>query len=365
MSVTRIGTFIIGMLVVWSTAASAQRPLREGNVEALNVAPNFLAESQAELVHWSHKEERLGAKYVRLHFSDIRDQSPSNYTVVVRDRNSRAVQTFVKGEFSAKPDFWTRVIDGDYARVEVVAQMRPSGLTFKLSEIAYQQNMGAPFSITIPDEREAVFNYRSHPQLFARSRAVAKLTFIDGAFSAMCTGFLISEDRMLTNEHCINRQEVCENAVALFGYEVGENGSLSLGEQYRCAELIKFDATLDYALIRLAGNPGSVWGKLELTRRLPAQDEQAYMIQHPAGEPKQISRKGCLVTTPAADGNASGTDFGHKCDTLGGSSGSPVLGRDFAVVGLHHFGFDASDLKWREENRAVQMKRVMDHLGLP
>ena len=34
------------------------------------------------------------------------------------------------------------------------------------------------------------------------------------------------------------------------------------------------------------------------------------------------------------------TDFGHFCDTLGGSSGSPILDWSSGlVVGLHHFGF--------------------------
>ena len=39
----------------------------------------------------------------------------------------------------------------------------------------------------------------------------------------------------------------------------------------------------------------------------------------------------------AKTGDAS--DFGHLCDTLGGSSGSPVMDWQSGFVVLHHFGF--------------------------
>lgn len=356
---------IVAMLLLCAPAGAIEFPLLEGSIEPINVIPDFTAELQADFTQWSHKEERLGAKYVRLHFTEITDQSAIDYKIIIRDRNNRPIQTLTKDEFRTKSEFWTKVIDGDYALVEVVAAMRPTGLRFKLGEIAFQKNMGASFSIVLPDDREPIVTYRKSPQIFSRSRAVAKLTFIVGGGTAMCTGFLIAEDQMLTNEHCINTAKLCDTAVAIFGYEVNENGQLNLGEQYPCIELIKSDEKLDYAHIRLAGKPGAVWGKLELTRRAPIANEQTYLIQHPAGEPKQISRKDCSVTTVAANGNIEGSDIGHKCDTLQGASGSPVLGSDFKVVGLHHFGFDSSDPRWRGENRAVHMKRVMDHAGLP
>ena len=355
---------ILVVLFIWSPLADAQRAQVEGNVEALNISVSFMREAQGELIQWARKEERLGAKYVRLRFKDIVDNSSSDYRVVVRDRNGRPVESFTKTEFGTKQDFWTSLIEGDYVRVEVIASIRPNGLSFKLGEIAYQQNMGAPFSISIPDEREPIIKYQNEPDIFARGRSVAKLTFINSGFSSMCTGFLIDEDRMVTNEHCINSKETCSSAVAIFGFQVNEVGSVSFGEQFRCTELLDVDAVLDFALIRLAGKPGTVWGKLELTRRAPTLNEQFYMIQHPAGEPKQISRKGCSATTAVADGLGPGTDIGHKCDTLGGSSGSPILGRDFKVVALHHFGFAASG-RWRDENRAVRIERIMDRLNLP
>src|SRR5262249_35604555 len=225
----------------------AQGPLLEGKVERLDQQVSFLAETQADGVQWSRREERLGARYVRLHFSEISDQSPSDYTVLIRDRNARIVQKFSKSEFRSRTDFWTRLVMGDYVRAEVISETRPSGLKFKLSEIAFQQNMGAPFSITLPDDREPVINYRNVPQLFSKVRSVAKLTFVDGGYSFVCTGFMIDEERMLTNEHCINRQPVCSTAVAIFGFEITESGNVNPGEQHDCSEFLGADHKLDVA----------------------------------------------------------------------------------------------------------------------
>jgi hypothetical protein len=37
-----------------------------------------------------------------------------------------------------------------------------------------------------------------------------------------------------------------------------------------------------------------------------------------------------------------------------------MLGSDFTVIGLHHFGFDATADRWRAENRAVRVERLID-----
>jgi V8-like Glu-specific endopeptidase len=346
--------FLLAVDVGW-----AEQPLPEGVVETLNVPVAFTAEGASERIQWSRTEERLGAKYIRLHVAEIEDHATTEYKVLLRNRNNRIVLELPREAFAAERDFWTLSVDGDFVRIEVVAPIKPTGLTFVLSEIAFQQNMGAPFSITPPDEREPVRAFRDIPILSERIHAVAKLIFVDGGLSATCTGFLIDDDRMLTNEHCINRAQICKTAIAIFDYEVMENGSINTGQQFRCSKFVAADHKLDTSLIQLAGKPGLVYGHLTLNGRAIVLGEQAYMIQHPAGEPKQISRKGCSVTTIEAVGNGPDTDFGHKCDTLGGSSGSPMLGADYSVIGLHHFGFDGRDDRWRAENRGVRMPEVI------
>ncbi|MCS3689391.1 V8-like Glu-specific endopeptidase [Bradyrhizobium elkanii] len=354
---------LAALFAACSGPGAAQAPLPEGNVIPINVALAMSSQPGEPMVFWSHTEERPGSAYLRLHLGAIRDRSTIDYTLKILDRAGRDVFAITKAELAGKADYWTGLIDGDYATVKLVAAQMPDGLSFELDRLAYQKNMGAAFSITLPDDREPIVRYKDVPNIFGPSRAIAKLTFIDGLSSAMCTGFLISADRMLTNEHCIRTQATCDTMVVTFGYELDERNTVRRGKQHRCTKFVAADHDLDVAMFAVSDEPGAKLGTLKLNPRPVVPGEQTYLIQHPQGEPMQISRKDCSVTTDKADGNAMATDFGHKCDTLQGSSGSPMIGSDFTVIGLHHFGFDARYDKWRAENRAVRMDRLIEWIN--
>jgi hypothetical protein len=116
---------------------------------------------------------------------------------------------------------------------------------------------------------------------------------------------------------------------------------------------------------------------------LPSPQPHALVIvQHPSGEPKQASIADCQLSGPdrvpvppggtCVYGNLPGvnrvgvtpgdkTDFGHLCDTKGGSSGSPVADWDTGlVVGLHHFGF--LDGSADPVNQAVVHTRILQDI---
>ena len=93
----------------------------------------------------------------------------------------------------------------------------------------------------------------------------------------------------------------------------------------------------------------------------PVAGAPVFIIQHPAGEPKQISKINCAAGTVPVDGRTSASDFTHTCDTVGGSSGSPVFNETGDLVGLHHYGFNEGGF-WTE-NRAIRMKRIVDKLA--
>ncbi|UFX46114.1 serine protease [Bradyrhizobium sp. 41S5] len=359
----RLLTFCFAFTALLSIPAHAQR-LLEGGGANLDLKASFETEAGVPgTVVWARTVERPGSRFLRLHFSGIEDKSSEDFVVSVFDRNNAVVQTFTKAEFSAKSSFWSVPIPSSLARVEISGK-RPVGLTFTIDKYVFQRTSGVPFSITIPDDREAIIKYKKDlPALYDKGRAVGKLTFIADDVPYSCTGFLISEDQFITNEHCVNSAAICETAASTFGYEDTDTGSTSPGRRYACEQLISSDADLDFALLKLSGKPGLMWGTLKLASREPSQSEPVIVVEHPAGEPKQVSRLDCSITTLLADGRKSQSDLGHKCDTLGGSSGSPVLSEDYEVLGLHHFGF-SNEPRWTGENRAVRITLIKQKLGL-
>jgi V8-like Glu-specific endopeptidase len=138
---------------------------------------------------------------------------------------------------------------------------------------------------------------------------------------------------------------------------------LQFGDQYECSRLVAGDSSfeLDYSVLEIAGQPETLWGLLPLgSASDPMAGEDLFIVQHPAGEAKQISKINCKAGLVPVDGRATGSDFIHSCDTAGGSSGSPVTDSAGNLVGLHHYGFNEGGA-W-SQNRAVRIRKIVDHM---
>lgn len=155
---------------------------------------------------------------------------------------------------------------------------------------------------------------------------------------SVCTGWLISDDLMVTNHHCIpgNREDGFEviSASLLMNYlQEGDTGGV---ERFKVdLRPIETDPALDYTIVRVDGNPGRKYGTVPLGARDPEGREELFIIQHPAGKAKRLARRNCR----ADKATERPEEIRHFCDTLGGSSGAPVFSdNDMALVGLHFAG---------------------------
>jgi V8-like Glu-specific endopeptidase len=147
----------------------------------------------------------------------------------------------------------------------------------------------------------------------------------------------------------------------VFGYQYNESGELNKGKQYACENVAKANKTLDYSILKIRGAPGNEWGTLPISTGTISDTQEIYIVQHPAGEPKQISKINCNVDEAIVNGRGTNTDLAHLCDTMGGSSGSPVLTLSHEVVGLHHFGIGQGPF-WNR-NRAVRIRQIMEDIN--
>ncbi|HXX80836.1 MAG TPA: serine protease [Thermodesulfovibrionales bacterium] len=168
-------------------------------------------------------------------------------------------------------------------------------------------------------------------QGIAVSRPVAHITLADGG---MATGFLISQDVLLTNWHVFPSEEKVQGAKIRFNYQTDLYGNFLPSDEYDCDpdSLFKNNENLDYTVVRIKGTPGMKWGFLKLKPIDIQMEDKINIIQHPAGGPKQIAMN---------DNEAKYIDatvVQYITDTLPGSSGSPVFNDSWEVVALHHSG---------------------------
>jgi V8-like Glu-specific endopeptidase len=182
------------------------------------------------------------------------------------------------------------------------------------------------------------------------ARAVVRLDVVDdgGEYSFPCTGFLISANLVITNEHCISTKREVFNAVAYF-----EDST----EPLRFDGSSAFNEQLDYVVCHLTTAVVDR-APLHLARTKIAAGEQFVIVEFPDGGAQKFSRIDCVAATAAPAG---AIEFDHNCDTKSGSSGSPVIvDESHDVVGLHHFGFNKVSANLR--NRAVLTTLILDDL---
>lgn len=176
------------------------------------------------------------------------------------------------------------------------------------------------------------------------------------------TGFLITEDLLLTNHHILPEADHAEGAVYRMNYQDHPDGTPDSPQDYRTADRVLHVANeeLDYAIVELAESPGKVWGFLRPASTTPALGDRVNIIQHPGGQPKQIALQDNFVEY--TDRNI----IQYVTATLPGSSGSPVLDDDWEVCALHHGGgkiLEPASGRYFFRNEGTLLKRIM--LDLP
>lgn len=189
----------------------------------------------------------------------------------------------------------------------------------------------------------------------AASRSVAHVDL--PVMGSRCTGFLISEDVLMTNQHCIPSEMHSKGVTVSFNLEYGTK--LGSEERFDCSEFIGNNQELDFALLKCKGQPGKKYGHVQLSEGSVLEGDQVYVVQQNCD---YYTDRNCLYTKKVSHGDVLETsnEITHNADTLGGSSGSPVFSEtSHKVVAIHHAGYGNNGAGRGVENYAVPMSKIV------
>ena len=150
------------------------------------------------------------------------------------------------------------------------------------------------------------------------------------------SGFLISDNILLTNFHVLNSKSVSENAICTFNFQTDSKGKIRSSKTYQLNPSRLFisspETQLDFTIVWIDGEPGKEFGSIPLLRHAFTVKEKdvANIIQHPSGKIKSIALQNNKIIY------VNETVIRYETDTLPGSSGGLVANNEWKAVALHH-----------------------------
>ena len=179
--------------------------------------------------------------------------------------------------------------------------------------------------------------------------------------SGFCTGSRIAKDLILTNHHCADNAGL--KTIFHFGYEkesLAENRA-----KFKTLEIVIQSLRNDFAIFRVAplsdvdAEIAENYPIATLSRKSLSLNQLVLVPGHPNGDPKKIDiSEQCRLTRVETFYWSSRNNIQHQCDTLGGSSGSPVIDRDTGhIIALHWGGTGGY-----RSNHAIPITSILDYL---
>lgn len=153
--------------------------------------------------------------------------------------------------------------------------------------------------------------------------------FAEQPTAAVCSGFLVAPNLVVTAGHCVRDQDECENHYFVFDYAKKEKQQSEYffmeSEVYQCKKIIKREqGVADYAIIEL---DRSVETRVPLNiRRQGAigRGDQVMLIGHPVGLPSKIADGGFVQSV--------GDRITATVDAFLANSGSAVINSQTGLV---------------------------------
>ena len=305
------------------------------------------------------------------------DAAPG-WTVTIRDRLGRPLQSISSRQISDDTPFWTERLPTNFLEFYVETSNAKAPLR-GIEYVGISSKAKNPFYSIQGDTPtwKDLYTGTAVPLLLKR-RGDSIGMFVGHEGNAMqgvaiwtCTGFVIAREPavlFVTNDHCGGNwlvstdrwtSSVCRNAIVDFSWD-GD----PVSREYSCKAVEARSPENDLAILRLEPIKSDSAPLPLVIRSAAVADETVSIVHHPAALSKQASISCQATTDVGSQSNVNLTrDFAHRCDTEGGSSGAPILDRDGLVAGVHHLGFqNINQSSCDMLNKAVQTQKLIDLL---
>lgn len=347
-------------LLIAVTCGNSLALNREGVDEIMLMEPPiFVKELKARQdgLLWEKELKVEGVRYLRVHISQL-NATRQNFRIVISDKGGTAVQVLQPSPSEHLKELYSQVFFADTLILKVLGPPdASSGLSFTIDHIQH-----GPKGLAKTESIVGKFNTLSHLSQDRRvnrdfinrvtqlARSIVKI-YVPKARGAQCTGFLIHDTLVLTNEHCIQlsvdfresssrKVPNCADVTLRFDYFEDDNGPIT---STQCKGVLDYDRDLDFALLEI--DPLKTTGSVTSPRPFlylstqKAEKQEVIALHYP-------SKNHPLVVSWACDVLAGETaEFVlHDCATQQGSSGAALINSSNNVVALHHTGaFDPKE----------------------
>ena len=134
-------------------------------------------------------------------------------------------------------------------------------------------------------------------------------------FMGRCTGFMISEKWLMTNNHCVKDEKEARGLKAIFGYN--SNSSFTPGLNKRssilCDKILATNRELDFSILECQGKPGKLFGWVSLEEKPPAMGDELYIVHQNCD---YFSIENCFPTKKKSTGKVLDSSlYGEELET--------------------------------------------------
>lgn len=314
-----------------------------------------LLEARGSSAIWTTLVRSRGANALRLQLAGSLPPSARAYIYA----STGEVHGPYTGRDLGEEGFWSNTVYADEVYLEVQFSNREEAQAAKLN-IRAVAHIEAPGFSSQGDTRvqgtecfidASCVSPSEFPEIAVAGAAMAQLVFQQGGSSFVCSGSLLNNTRqdgtpyLLTANHCFSSQSAASSLEATWNYKttscadpnIQPNRGLfprSLG-----STLLATSGTSDFTFVRLNQPPPGNAVFLGWNAQIDVAQTSGtklFRLHHPLGATQFYARHSVVTNFNGCSNRARG-NYIHTADELGGasggSSGSPVLLSNLAVVG--------------------------------